>query len=287
MYRTVIASKYNYKLQDKSSNALHHLICLCVLLIHFTYMFWLSYNPADKCLIQTPNLIKHLVRPIDSCSYCKALSQPKVFGNLTQKKFKKHAYKSHPLVLKNAVNHWPAKQIFDVQFFKRLYQKYENALLYNYYEGCNYFSYDSGIPSLESFFAKIDTIDSNEIKKVSWYVGWGNCDPDVLAEMRKYYPKPHFLPDDAETPSKEYVFMGYDAGATMHLDFINRLMWQAQLKGTKTWYLKPSPECEDVCQSLSFLVEPGDAVLVDTRVWYHGTTITPGEFSLAIQSEYG
>lgn len=45
----------------------------------------------------------------------------------------------------------------------------------------------------------------------------GNCDPDVLAEMRRYYPKPHFLPDDAETPSKEYVFMGYDAGATMHV----------------------------------------------------------------------
>lgn len=36
-------------------------------------------------------------------------------------------------------------------------------------------------------------------------------------------------------------------------------MWQAQLKGTKTWFLKPSPECEEVCQSLSFVAEPGDA----------------------------
>lgn len=27
-------------------------------------------------------------------------------------------------------------------------------------------------------------------------------------------------------------------------------------------------------------------VLLDTRVWYHGTTIAPGEFSLTIQSEY-
>lgn len=38
--------------------------------------------------------------------------------------------------------------------------------------------------------------------------------------MRKYYPKPHFLPDDCEIPSKEYVFMGYDDGATMHVSFL-------------------------------------------------------------------
>lgn len=37
--------------------------------------------------------------------------------------------------------------------------------------------------------------------------------------MRKYYPKPHFLPEDCEIPSKEYVFMGYDDGATIHVYF--------------------------------------------------------------------
>ena len=45
----------------------------------------------------------------------------------------------------------------------------------------------------------------------------GNCHPQILQEMRKHYPKPHFLPKDCEIPSKEYVFMGYDAGATMHV----------------------------------------------------------------------
>lgn len=45
----------------------------------------------------------------------------------------------------------------------------------------------------------------------------GNCHPQILAEMRKYYPKPHFLPESCEIPSKEYIFMGYDDGATMHV----------------------------------------------------------------------
>lgn len=104
--------------------------------------------------------------------------------------------------------------------------------------------------------------------------------------MRQHYPVPHFLPLDSELSNHEYIFMGYEAGATMHLDFISRLMWQAQLQGNKTWQLIPSPECQDVCQQFSFYVEPGDAMLLDTRVWYHGTTIAPGQFSLTIQSEY-
>lgn len=87
-------------------------------------------------------------------------------------------------------------------------------------------------------------------------------------------------------------------------------MWQAQLRGNKSWTLAPTPECDADCKSFSFYVEPGDtgkfkihvkfsfcinlmrfhfrsAVLIDTRVWYHGTTISKNEFSLAIQSEYG
>lgn len=71
------------------------------------------------------------------------------------------------------------------------------------------------------------------------------------------------------------------------LDYIPRLMWQAQLQGNKTWLLSPSPECDSMCSSFSFYVEPGDAVLIDTRIWYHGTTVPNGQFSLTIQSEYG
>lgn len=29
------------------------------------------------------------------------------------------------------------------------------------------------------------------------------------------------------------------------------------------------------------------SVLVDTRLWYHGTHVSKGDFSLTVQSEYG
>lgn len=73
----------------------------------------------------------------------------------------------------------------------------------------------------------------------------------------------------------------------LQLDYIPRLMWQAQLQGNKTWMLSPTPECDSKCSSFTFYVEPGDAVLIDTRIWYHGTSVSTGQFSLTIQSEYG
>lgn len=53
--------------------------------------------------------------------------------------------------------------------------------------------------------------------EVPWYVGWSNCHPVVLAELRKLYPRPHFLPDDAEMPNTDFVFLGYEQGAIMHV----------------------------------------------------------------------
>jgi hypothetical protein len=59
------------------------------------------------------------------------------------------------------------------------------------------------------------------------------------------------------------------------------------LSGNKSWIVAPTPECDEQCESFSFYVEENDALLLDTRLWYHGTYISQGEFSLTIQSEYG
>nr|CAD7435110.1 unnamed protein product [Timema monikensis] len=106
--------------------------------------------------------------------------------------------------------------------------------------------------------------------------------------MRRYYTTPHFLPEDSEHARMDYIFIGYQQGAVMHqIDYISRLMWQAQIQGHKTWRLMPPPDCDHVCSTLSFRVDPGDIVLLDTRQWYHDTCIDAGEMSLTVSSEYG
>lgn len=181
--------------------------------------------------------------------------------------------------------HWPAIKLLNYTYLKDLYEKIPGALD----EDCQFLHFRSAdIKSLRDFFSMPkNRVEMKGETELTWYVGWSNCHPVVLEELRKLYPRPHFLPDDAEMPNTDYIFLGYEQGAFMHLDYIPRLMWQAQLQGNKTWVLAPTPECDNVCHTFSFYVEPGDAVLVDTRTWYHGTSIPKGEFALTIQSEYG
>ncbi|XP_018564566.1 uncharacterized protein LOC108905963 isoform X2 [Anoplophora glabripennis] len=244
----------------------------------------LDYFLGIRCIIRNNYFVWEAVRPSANCSFCINVSAPIVLLNATKSEFSSHAFTSKPVLIKQAFLHWPARHTFSLKYFEELYNSVEDAFK-SVDDECQFLHFKSNFISLRDVFSMTKERMENNPKEKSWYVGWGNCHPLILQEMRKHYPKPHFLPDDSEIPSKEYVFMGYDDGATMHLDFINRLMWQAQLKGSKIWHLHPPPECHHVCKPLSFLAEPGDAV--DTRVWYHGTTITPGQFSLSIQSEYG
>ncbi|CAH2039457.1 unnamed protein product, partial [Iphiclides podalirius] len=127
----------------------------------------------------------------------------------------------------------------------------------------------------------------NEPGQSPWYVGWSNCHSVIKATMRQYYSIPEFLPEDAEFPETENIFLGYQIGAVMHLDYIPRLMWQGQIKGNKNWLVAPVPECEHICHKFHYYIEPGDVALLDTRLWYHETSIPKGQFSLTVQSEYG
>lgn len=46
----------------------------------------------------------------------------------------------------------------------------------------------------------------------------GNCHPEILKQVRKYYKMPEFLPEDAEFPATENIFFGYEMGAVMHVN---------------------------------------------------------------------
>jgi len=88
--------------------------------------------------------------------------------------------------------------------------------------------------------------------------------------------------------------------------------WQAQIRGSKKWSLEPPPECYYQCQPIEVVVHPGDtsmspasllnysisysslnlfpyfvyAVVLDTNIWYHKTTVVSDEISIVIGSEF-
>uniref|UniRef100_A0A0K8TCI3 Bifunctional arginine demethylase and lysyl-hydroxylase JMJD6 n=1 Tax=Lygus hesperus TaxID=30085 RepID=A0A0K8TCI3_LYGHE len=239
-----------------------------------------------KCVLPNNYVFWEATRPVMDCRICSNLTAVKILNNLTRSDFKPFAYSYQPILVKGAAAGWPAVQEFDYAFFKRLFEAVPEAYK-SVDEDCQFLNFKSNFTSLQEVFSMPEDRVRNSVDTHPWYIGWSNCHPEVLKEMRKYYEKPHFLPEEAEHSHIEFVFMGYQQGAFMHLDYISRLMWQAQLKGHKVWRLTPTPECESVCSSISFTVSPGDILLLDTRQWYHDTYILDGEFSITVSSEYG
>ncbi|KYN32241.1 hypothetical protein ALC56_13619 [Trachymyrmex septentrionalis] len=239
-----------------------------------------------RCLLPNNYLIWEFTRPITNCDYCRDVKAPLILPNLTKEEFRFYSYSSRPMIIKNAAYNWPAHKEFTLDFFRNLYERIEGAYE-SVEEECQFLHFKSNFANLREVFAMSEGRASHREGEDPWYVGWKNCHPQILDTMKQFYNIPHFLPDDAEIPYSNYIFMGYEEGAVMHLDYISRLMWQAQVIGSKTWTVAPTPECDSECKSFKFSVNVTDIVLLDTRIWYHSTHIENGNLSLTVTSEYG
>uniref|UniRef100_A0A336KDM6 CSON004451 protein n=1 Tax=Culicoides sonorensis TaxID=179676 RepID=A0A336KDM6_CULSO len=262
-------------------------VLLMVLLFVATpALVWLfEYILSTRCFIGMGYLTWEMTRPISDCRHCSGLTSPIIFdANITREEFEPYAYSSQPIIVKGAAKHWEAMKSLNYTFLRDIYQRIPGAIE-SVHDECQFLHFKSNFVTLRDVFEKVKgeepLEDGNE-----WYVGWSNCHYQIKALIRQLIPYPPlpFLPEDAELSNTDFIFLGYDHGATMHIDYIPRLMWQAQLRGEKIWSIVPTPECEDLCHSFSFSVEPGDILLLDTRIWYHETHI-PKEAALNLFSD--
>lgn len=287
----VLLRQYNYVCNynnETANKAYNRKLVVAIVVVFLSVVISVSVGNSVlsvRCLLPNNYLVWEATRPLADCVYCANVTKPIILRNVSRRDFANYAYLSRPIIVKNAISHWRATDL-DFYKFKRLYENtvgsYESID-----EGCQFLNFKTDLFTLKEVFNMPDARARNEPGQKPWYVGWGNCHPDILAKVRQYYDMPEFLPEDAEFPATENIFFGYEMGAVMHLDYISRLMWQGQVKGVKWWSIAPVPECDDVCHKLQYYVEPGDIVFLDTRLWYHATSIPKGQFSLTVQSEYG
>ncbi|KAL1382810.1 hypothetical protein pipiens_013216 [Culex pipiens pipiens] len=211
---------------------------------------------GTRCIVPNNYLVWEATRPLSDCDFCRGVQSPIILSNCSREEFKPYAYSSRPIIIKNAVSHWPATQFLNFHLPERPYQKHP-AALDSFHEDCQFLHFKSNFQTLRDVFRMSE---------------------DFHTATNREHPKSGSITQkklDSKIPH-------------FQIDYIPRLMWRvAQLRGNKTWILAPTPECDNECKSFSFYVEPGDALLVDTRLWYHGTFISKGEFSLTIQSEHG
>lgn len=111
-------------------------------------------------------------------------------------------------------------RLLSFDYLKRLYEQHSEALD-NFSEECQFLHFKSSFGSLRDFFQM--PVERAQSGTPSWYVGFSNCQSDILRQLRQLYPRPHFLPEDAEIPNTDYIFLGYDQGAVMHVSSFARL----------------------------------------------------------------
>lgn len=250
---------------------------------------------SSRCLLDNNFLVRELTRPPTDCSVCFGVTGAHVLPpnvTITREQFAHFAYSGHPVLAKRAALDWPATTTFSFDFFKRMYVSTDDGrpidgALDGVEDECQFFPFRTKFITLADVFAMPPERANGSVGQEPWYIGWSNCDPRVADILRKHYSRPHFLPADSESSAIDWIFMGWSGhGASVHLDYVQRPSWQAQISGRKTWRLFPVPECEHVCGSLQISVEKGDIVFIDTNQWYHDTFIEPGEMSITIGSEY-
>ncbi|XP_047525453.1 uncharacterized protein LOC125063198 isoform X1 [Pieris napi] len=248
-------------------------------------MSWIfnQFYTENDCILQLPSSSKSLFRPPEDCSMCINIKNVTRLSDITADEFEElFAYTTKPVIVTDATRDWRAIKEFSYDFFADFYLNEKKGKRIN---DCFYFSYKSGLNSLEEVFT-MDEKRAN-LSGEPWYVGWSTCYDEETRKLRSYYSRPYFLPKTAESDMVDWIFMGGPGqGAHMHVDSVRHISWQAQIRGRKQWELAPPPECIYWCDWITFTVEPGEILVVDTNRWYHKTTVLPGDISITIGAEF-
>ncbi|XP_045489278.1 uncharacterized protein LOC111004051 [Pieris rapae] len=247
-----------------------------------SWIFNQLYTEND-CILQLPSSSKSLFRPPEDCSMCIDIKNVTRLSDITAEEFEElFAYTTKPVIVTDATRDWRAIEEFSYDFFAHFYLNEKKGKRIN---DCFYFAYKSGLDSLEEVFT-MDEKRAN-LSGEPWYVGWSTCYDEEIRKLRSYYSRPYFLPRTAESDMVDWIFMGGPGqGAHMHVDSVRHISWQAQIRGRKQWELAPPPECFYWCDWITFTVEPGEILVVDTNRWYHKTTVLPGDISITIGAEF-
>jgi hypothetical protein len=94
---------------------------------------WMHFNgftdlTKEECAVVAPDIFNSILRPIDDCSMCHGLDHIERVDTIDQESFlNKYAYTGVPVVITNAIKHWPAMKVFSFEFMKHLYLNMSEA----------------------------------------------------------------------------------------------------------------------------------------------------------------
>jgi len=279
------------------------------------------WNPLERCIVESPdtsgNGVDFCRLPVDCKAVCSQVSSIDEFhvDDLSMELFEeRYAHSERPLVVRNVSHNWKAMRVLDYHWLKDQYHM-RPAEMDRVDKQCWFNSYSSlGVDNLRSLFRLPEKRLRQKGKP--WYVGWGVCHEPIASEILNLFEPPPFLHPDSTPPKRPWIFIGQtvlayyalsiwfvqksaiakksaiagtpgDEAAHIHIDNLGLPSWQAQISGVKTWYLRPPPECASSCHpTMQATLYPGDLIIVNTRLWFHGTKVHKPDISLSLVAEF-
>lgn len=165
-----------WKLKKKSSSYKTLFILFIIVFISFIckshyFIKAVQYLLGIRCILPNNYFIWEATRPIKDCNFCTNLTQPIILNNLTKDQFLPYAYSSKPIVIRKAFLHWPALNVFSLQYFRSLYKNTEDGYR-SVDEECQFLHFKSDFISIQDVFSMSEERAQNPQSDVSWYVGW-------------------------------------------------------------------------------------------------------------------
>lgn len=245
------------------------------------------WNYLDRCILETPESgygVDFCRTPVncDTCRDVREIDEVHVSKMSWETFYSGYADIGRPLIIRNASAHWQIMTTLNFEWLKTAYLSDSKILEYDDKE-CWFNNYKSKhLGSLRAVFRM------KSARERDWYVGWAVCQPQISEMLLELYERPTFLHPESTPPKKPWIFIGTPGpGAHVHIDNVDLSSWQAQVSGTKTWLLRPPPECWWACHGdMKAMVSPGDIIVVNTNLWYHSTRIEGDDISLVITNEF-
>lgn len=172
-------------------------------------------------------------RKAENCRMCSGIKQVDRVTNISPRDFENiYAHTGKPVIVEDGTRNWTAPQVFNFDYFKKLYVKTD---LDNSQNDCQFFPYKTEFKSLREVFNMseersrwVESMQKSEGLSFlfyrlqpgtePWYVGWSNCNDYAGQQLRKHYTRPYFLPDNSESIALAWIFMGGPGlGAHMHV----------------------------------------------------------------------
>lgn len=166
--KTVCCSKSNY-----NGIVIYTILflLLCVLIQSTFITTVLNYFFGVRCILRNNYIVWEATRPLSNCEFCHDIVAPIVLKNITKDEFSLYAYTSKPVVIKEASLNWPARQLFDLNFFKNLYLSINDSYR-SVDDECQFLHFKSNFISIKDVFNMTQSRIKNAQGETSWYVGW-------------------------------------------------------------------------------------------------------------------